>query len=549
MDILEAFVLNGIEHNVNILWENNNPLFRASEIGNILEIEKIRNSILSFDDDEKVARIVGTPGGPQETLFLTEVGLYRLIMNSRKPIAKPFQKWVSKVIKSIRETGKYELELKIKEVNDLAENKIKENENRILNLVKYQIKEALELEAIKTSETIEKNNTNALAAANKDKYITYIGKIKIIDNKILIKIGSTKNMYTRTNDLNTLFGSFNIIKLFECPRNEAFERFLHKHPIISPFKYNEKFYEADDKLHFSIETFLVTQEELTEVINVAVHNKFKFNNAVDHAQIVEIESIKLKQLETKKDNLELLDKLKIDPTDSDKEDDVYIDPVIMLQDFRKHTQARGNKIQKYSIDGKTLLKTYESFAYAMRDVDEIHVSRNCIKNAIDNNITYKNFRWAELDREMPDDTFQTLPETVEKKKNVKIGFVAMLNLDKNKIVEVFCDQKEACIQRKFTSTSAVSNAIKRGSLSSGHYFLMWADCSKDLQDEYLSHSKLPVKRVNGIEILQLHPITDKVIENYVCIEDVIKKYKISRQTLKSACEFGIIAKGYKWKFK
>jgi len=539
MDIFKAFILNGTEHNVNILWENNKPLFRASEIANILEINNIHASLVTFDEDEKIIRSVYNEiHGNRDITFLTEIGLYRLIMNSRKPIAKPFQKWVCKVIESIRETGKYELELKIKE-----------NENRIINLVKDQIKEALELEAIKTSETIEKNNTNALAAANKDKYITYIGKIKTINNKILIKIGSTKNMYTRTNDLNTLFGSFNIIKLFECPRNEAFERFLHKHPIISPFKYNEKFYESDDKLHFSIETFLVTQEELTEVINVAVHNKFKFNNAVDHAQIVELESIKLKQLETKKDNLELLDKLKIDPTDSDKEDDVYIDPVIMLQDFRKHTQARGNKIQKYSIDGKTLLKTYESFAYAMRDVDEVHVSRNCIKNAIDNNITYKNFRWAELDREMPDDTFQTLPETVEKKKNVKIGFVAMLNLDKNKIVEVFCDQKEAGIQRKMTSTASICKAIKRNSISSGHYFMMWADCSKDLQDEYLSHSKLPSKRVNGIEVLQLHPITDKIIENYVCIEDVIKKYKISRQTLKSACEFGIIAKGYKWQFK
>ena len=34
-------------------------------------------------------------------------------MNSRKP--RPFQKWVCKVIESIRETGKYELQLAIDE--------------------------------------------------------------------------------------------------------------------------------------------------------------------------------------------------------------------------------------------------------------------------------------------------------------------------------------------------------------------------------------------------------------------------------------------------
>ena len=77
--------------------------------------------------------------------------------------------------------------------------------------------------------------------------------------------------------------------------------------------------------------------------------------------------------------------------------------------------------------------------------------------------------------------------------------------------------------------------------------MMWHDCSEELKETYLSHSKLPEKRVNGIQILQLHPITNDIIEKYVCIEDVIKKYKISRQTIKSACKFDIISKGYKWK--
>lgn len=463
MDFFQDFMINGTKHNIDILWDNGHPLFRASEIGNILELADINKSIKSFDDDEKEKRKILTANGTQDVLFLKEVGLYRLIMTSRKPNAKPFQKLISKIIGTISKTGNY---IQNKELN------------------------------------VEKIKQDSLIEANKNKNIIFIGKIKNIDDKILIIIGYTNDIYTQNNNLTNLFESFSIINILECDKNETFKNFLHKHIYISPYKYKENKETSD--------TFLVTQTKLDEIINIANHNKFKFCNVLNQEQI---------------------------------------DPVIMLQDFRKHTQARGNKIQKYSEDGKKLLKTYESFAYAMRDVDEVHVSRNCIKNAIDNNITYKNFRWAELAREMPDDTFQTLNETVEKKKNVKNGFVAMLNLDKNKIVEVFCDQKEAGIQRKMTSTASICQAIKRGSLSSGHYFVMWADCSKNLQDEYLSRSKLPVKRVNGIEILQLHPITDKVIEKYVCIEDVIKKFKISRQTLKSACEFCIIAKGYKWQFK
>ena len=34
------------------------------------------------------------------------------------------------------------------------------------------------------------------------------------------------------------------------------------------------------------------------------------------------------------------------------------------------------------------------------------ISRLSIKNAIDKKIIYKNYRWAELKRELDDDTFQ-----------------------------------------------------------------------------------------------------------------------------------------------
>ena len=39
MDILKAFVLNGYEHNINILWDDNKPLFRASEITKVLDMK------------------------------------------------------------------------------------------------------------------------------------------------------------------------------------------------------------------------------------------------------------------------------------------------------------------------------------------------------------------------------------------------------------------------------------------------------------------------------------------------------------------------------
>ena len=59
------------------------------------------------DDDEKVRNNLPTPGGNQQVWFLTEDGLYEVLMQSRKPIAKEFKKGVKEILKSIRKTGGY----------------------------------------------------------------------------------------------------------------------------------------------------------------------------------------------------------------------------------------------------------------------------------------------------------------------------------------------------------------------------------------------------------------------------------------------------------
>ena len=115
MDIARAFADAGLGRGVtiNIQGTPEDPLFQASQIGELLEIAAIRSTVRDFDDDEKVVHTVHTLGGPQSTVLLTELGLYRLLGMSRKPFARPFQKWVAKVVKEIRLTGKYEMEQRL----------------------------------------------------------------------------------------------------------------------------------------------------------------------------------------------------------------------------------------------------------------------------------------------------------------------------------------------------------------------------------------------------------------------------------------------------
>jgi prophage antirepressor-like protein len=91
MDIVKAFNSNELHTNIVIKGDYNNPIFRASDIGEILEMGNIRTSIINFDESEKVVHTMDTLGGLQQVTFLTEKGLYKVLFKSRKPIAETFQ--------------------------------------------------------------------------------------------------------------------------------------------------------------------------------------------------------------------------------------------------------------------------------------------------------------------------------------------------------------------------------------------------------------------------------------------------------------------------
>lgn len=89
--------------------ENGDPWFIAKDVCDILEISNNRDAISQLDSDEKNTVVIsdGIPGNPNKTI-ISEPGLYKLIMRSRKPEAKEFQRWIThEVLPSIRKHGAY----------------------------------------------------------------------------------------------------------------------------------------------------------------------------------------------------------------------------------------------------------------------------------------------------------------------------------------------------------------------------------------------------------------------------------------------------------
>lgn len=79
-----------------------NPLFLAKDVANWIEHTNITHMINMVDADEKLTYTICNSGQNREMWFLTEDGLYEVLMQSRKPIAKQFKKKVKKLLKDLR---------------------------------------------------------------------------------------------------------------------------------------------------------------------------------------------------------------------------------------------------------------------------------------------------------------------------------------------------------------------------------------------------------------------------------------------------------------
>ena len=79
------------------------PLFRAKDVADWIEHSNVSAMVQSIDEDEKLTiNIVYSEQQKHNELFLTENGVYEVLMLSRKPVAKEFKKEVKKMLHALR---------------------------------------------------------------------------------------------------------------------------------------------------------------------------------------------------------------------------------------------------------------------------------------------------------------------------------------------------------------------------------------------------------------------------------------------------------------
>lgn len=201
--------------NFKIYGDVNNPLFLAKDVAQWIEHSYVSTMIRSVDENEKVTNIVCTLGGNQEAWFLTEDGLYEVLMQSRKPIAKEFKKRVKQILKEIRRHGMYATDEMLEEIlrspdfgiRVLTELKEEREKRRFL-----EVKVTEDRPRVQFANAVETSNTSILIG-DLAKLIMQngydIGQKRLFawlrDSGYLMKHGSSKNMPTQRSMEQGLF--------------------------------------------------------------------------------------------------------------------------------------------------------------------------------------------------------------------------------------------------------------------------------------------------------------------------------------------------------
>ena len=191
------------------------PLFLAKEVANWIEHSDVSTMIRNVDEDEKLIQTLFVSGQNREMWFLTEDGLYEVLMQSRKPIAKQFKKEVKALLKNIRKGMFSERYINDASIEQIIQHTVAETIQAVVpevmkavmnNMVPFLLGQQKAVTVVKTA---EKENESL---ENEKDYYTYetdvafhlmgINKIELFPEEMLEQVNGIMEGMRREQKLN-----------------------------------------------------------------------------------------------------------------------------------------------------------------------------------------------------------------------------------------------------------------------------------------------------------------------------------------------------------
>ncbi len=378
--------------------------------------------------------------------------------------------------------------------------------------------------------------------------IVYLIKVKSnTDGTYVVKIGeSRKGIKDRYNECRTKHKNILLLNCFNVDRCKDFESFLHNHKLIHPNKcQNMEGHETENEL------FLIGGElTYNMLIDIIETNIDKYNYKTNEL-LLENEMLKMKlestQPASNNDEISdlrqmikiLLNKVNcLEQTNKEILNKLNSQQTKLTTGFNQQLPNLGPRLQKINPENLQLIKVYESVTELMNE--DIKIKRPSIMKAIKDNTIYCGFRWLLVERNLDENIIHSISPTKEIKiKN--IGYIAKLDEHKSCILNVYLDRKTAAQLNGYESSSGLDSPVKNGTMSRGHYYVLYENCDEELIYEFEEKNGGVLLFKNGVGQFDENNILTNI---FSCKYDCIKQLKISDKTLSKCINKNLLYNGY-----
>ena len=426
----------------------------------------------------------------------------------------------------------------------------------------------LQLEQVKTENTIliesTKKDFDKKVSREREQFLMrefgtigamiYIIKVKTFENgEYIIKIGeSRRGIQARYNEHRTKYGSdILLLDCFAVKRSKDLEFFLHNHADVRIYQVFDLDGHENEKELFRIGNGL-SYNTLLQLVNTNVKRFNEHTN--DENEKLRRENDMLKSLitrqlaiysETSENTIEpppqpienkVIQEMakqiqKLEQANKEILDKLNASQTKTTTNFNQSLVTLGPRLQKINPETLTLNKVYESIAECLKEYN-FTVKRPSIVKSIDDNTVYHGYRWAFVDRNADPNAIVNL-EPTKQTKIQNLGYIAKLNQDKTEIINVYLDRKTAAISNGYRTAASLDVPVKKETITNGHYYMLYDDCSDALQSKFIELHGNPVLYKAGIG---QYNTENQVVKEFVCKYDCIKQLKMSDKTLAKALD-------------
>jgi len=451
---------------------------------NMMEIKEEKEDNISNDEKSKKSR----GGHNKEKIMLNIITFKKLCLKAGTKRADEIHDYFIKleeILYEILEEETSELKAQMLQIED---KKQKEYEEKLLK------QKVLDREKILLDE---------YSASGP---IVYIIRVKTLESgRYVVKIGESRiGISNRYAEHKHKYEECFLLDCFAVTRSKDFESFIHNHENVRLNKItNLANHENENEL------FMIGKDLPYSMLLKIINNNLKYFNSINAELQRENENLKmmLEMKETNNENIFVKDLLKMVKQLSNKIDSVEKMNKEIIEKMNR-PQARtttgfneplvnlGPRLQKINPDTLELVKVYENVAEVMRE--NPNIKRPSLNKAIVENRTYCNYRWLFVERSLdPLIVHNIVPTRPSIQKN--IGYIAKLNHDKSEILAVYIDRKTAAHENNYESSGALDNPVKKFTLTKGHYYTLYDNCSEELRNSFeASNNGYPILYRNGV---------------------------------------------------